>query len=498
MQSLGRLGVRDSQLQTEQKRIILGNQLSLILAGVFSAIAIAQVISFNAKGRPLDFNIYRLLFLIPILLANLKLSQLNYFQIVRFNLVIAVPVTLLLLPAVFGQVPDNDLYWYPYVASVTSLLPQLLLDEQKNKYLYWISMGWLLLFSGTVIELVTFFEQKSTLESLSVIQKYQVIYRVAPVAVFFFISFAILYQRRLAEKYQQVLMQTKQTLESQKELIKRQTEEQLTQNEELKQQREEITAQQDFLELKGREIEESNTLVNQSIDASQQLQQAILPSPSLFEECFDSYAVISQQVSSVATNCYWLGGDEQSNPIFVMVEFDLPDVPGALMTMLTNGLLDQLVQIGGERNAESIHQQLEAKLKEALNEIDQGARELYIGVCSFDQENTELAFASTGIGLLNINSTERPAPISPQFQLMKLPLRAKDSYLLYTHSLFQQLYAVTKGATVSDLFIQWIEECRNTESISPLLSLIQDKIAYATQGHYLERDWMVIGIEPKG
>jgi len=123
----------------------------------------------------------------------------------------------------------------------------------------------------------------------------------------------------------------------------------LEKNEELLQQQEEILAQRDEIEHKNRILEKSQRIIEanndriiSSIEYAQTIQEAILPNPEQLGKLFPNHAVLFMPKDIVSGDFYWVSSVD--NLLFAaVVDCTGHGVPGALMSVIGNTLLNQIV-----------------------------------------------------------------------------------------------------------------------------------------------------------
>ncbi|MDX2305422.1 MAG: 7TM diverse intracellular signaling domain-containing protein [Microscillaceae bacterium] len=216
------------------------------------------------------------------------------------------------------------------------------------------------------------------------------------------------------EEKQKMIERQKEELElevkRQTEHIQSQKEEIQVQNEELYQQREEIAAQRDYVEnknkeleiinsklqanelilkkandklsesqqkisLKNLELEERNRQIRSSINAALSIQTAILPYPYRMKEILGDYFVIYKPKDVVSGDFYWI---QEVNNCRIIVAADCTGhgVPGALMSMIGNTVLDKVITMqcntDPSKILEEVHKEVQFALKQEETKNNNG------------------------------------------------------------------------------------------------------------------------------
>ncbi|OJJ20880.1 hypothetical protein BKI52_09885 [marine bacterium AO1-C] len=192
--------------------------------------------------------------------------------------------------------------------------------------------------------------------------------------IMFTIAFA--QRMRIIEKEKRALQSQKmQLIAKQNELLEQKVEARseelqtinhkiLTQNEviekknaALAQLQEEVEAQRDTIEYHNRTLNHRNTLITQSIRAAQNIQQAILPNQRKLDYLLKEHFIIYRPKDVVSGDFYWLN-EIEGYTYLATVDCTGHGVPGALMSMIGNILLDKIIRVKKVTDPAQIIQQL--------------------------------------------------------------------------------------------------------------------------------------------
>lgn len=129
----------------------------------------------------------------------------------------------------------------------------------------------------------------------------------------------------------------------------------------------EIREQKEEIEKQKETIEEILKDLNDSISYAQRIQQAILPSHEILEECFSEHFILYRPRNVVSGDFYW---GTRVNEWIVITAADCTGhgVPGAFMSMLGMSFLNEIVRKKEIVNAAEILDQLRAYVIEALKQ----------------------------------------------------------------------------------------------------------------------------------
>lgn len=161
----------------------------------------------------------------------------------------------------------------------------------------------------------------------------------------------------------------------------------LSQNEELQQQQEEILAQQDFIETKNKELARAHQQLASSIRAAENIQKAILPQQSKFEQLLKDYFIIYRPKDVVSGDFYWITEiktpthknqypkpanasvlEETTQVVLAAVDCTGHGVPGAFMSLIGHMLLDKIVNILKITDPAKILKQLDKEVKQVIKQ----------------------------------------------------------------------------------------------------------------------------------
>lgn len=142
------------------------------------------------------------------------------------------------------------------------------------------------------------------------------------------------------------------------------------------------------------ELSEKNQKLMDSIDYAKRIQEAILPSSDKLNTLFKDYFLLWKPKDLVGGDFYWSKGFDKGLLVAVG-DCTGHGVPGALMTMITVSVLNQIADEENKADPANILQKLNIFIKETLSQetpkatTDDG---LDIGLCYFDGKAT-LVFA---------------------------------------------------------------------------------------------------------
>lgn len=160
------------------------------------------------------------------------------------------------------------------------------------------------------------------------------------------------------------------------------------------------------LERSNTEVVESHKQIVESMHYASRIQAAMLPSRQLLSQILPRHFLIWEPRDIVGGDFYWCQRSEHGR--FVVVgDCTGHGVPGAFMTLIACGLLDQLILSGEPSPAvvlSKLHQQLQSLLGQ---DVDNGDTDdgLDAGICLLRDDSDELLFAGARFSLFSYSDS---------------------------------------------------------------------------------------------
>jgi len=117
----------------------------------------------------------------------------------------------------------------------------------------------------------------------------------------------------------------------------------LQQNEEIKAQSEELLDKNDKIMEQNHNIEEINKKITSSIFYAKNIQNAMLPSENYINTLLNNYFILYKPKDIVSGDFYWVATKNEDEVIIVAADCTGHGVPGAMMSMLSMALLNEIV-----------------------------------------------------------------------------------------------------------------------------------------------------------
>jgi signal transduction histidine kinase len=242
---ISKLGTGGENDRLKYRTIVLGNQLNFVMFISMFLLLLTTIFTLLMTNDTIYYGTLRVVILLIVNFLNLVLSRNGFTQISRLSLIYVPPIVFLLGPTLIGYVEEEGYTYYPYVLICVSILPQLLLDPKREKYLIWLSMAYYFVLVLVIDKMMVRFGTTS-FPIVDRINTFYPFYKIAHIGLFLFINASIFYLRMLNFRYEEELSDKNDELDQQ--------------NIELKAQQAEIERQKD--ELIKKEINTWQKLVN--------------------------------------------------------------------------------------------------------------------------------------------------------------------------------------------------------------------------------------------
>lgn len=212
----------------------------------------------------------------------------------------------------------------------------------------------------------------------------------------------------------------------------------------------EIKTKEKLLLSQNKQLNEKNSEVLDSIRYSERIQKAILPDKERLKNGFEEAFVLYKPKDIVSGDFYWF--HEQNGKLFLAsIDCTGHGVPGALMTVLANSLLRNIMRQGIENPGEILHL-LDEFLYEELNNNgkEQTPDGMDIALCVFDLENKKVQFSGAFRPLVLIRDYEfiefkgarYPigfySDIEKEFQTTEISLQEGDTFYMFSDGFVDQ------------------------------------------------------------
>ena len=162
------------------------------------------------------------------------------------------------------------------------------------------------------------------------------------------------------------------------------------------------------LQVAYQEIEEHNKNVQDSINYAKLIQEAMLPEKHILTGSFAHSFVIYKPKDIVSGDFYWFS-ERDDKLLLAVADCTGHGVPGALMSMVGNGLLNEIVNVKGVTQPNLILYKLNEGLRKALKQDakeNQQGDGMDIALCVIDKKNHSIQFSGANRHLLYFRKME--------------------------------------------------------------------------------------------
>lgn len=242
---ISNLGTTGEQGQLSQRTIVLSNQLNFVMLITMFLLLITTIVTQQLTNDTLYYGTLRVAILLILNFLNLVIARFGFTQLSKLSLIYLPPIVFLLGPTLIGYVEEEGYTYYPYVVISASIIPQLLLQPNKEKFLYWFSLAYYFILAIFIDKIMVLFSA-TNFPIVDRINTFYPFYKIPHIGLFLFINASIFYLRRLNFHFEEELNRKNYELDSQ--------------NVELKDQKDEIERHKD--ELISKEISTWQKLVN--------------------------------------------------------------------------------------------------------------------------------------------------------------------------------------------------------------------------------------------
>lgn len=211
--------------------------------------------------------------------------------------------------------------------------------------------------------------------------------------------------------YKSALVHHKKHLEYEKELMneevklktkglqaKFELEEARKENERTKSRNEELEKANEEIHRQKGELEVKNKNITDSIVYAERIQRAMLPEEKQLKNYFPESFILYLPRDIVSGDFFWF---QELNGLFIIAVADCTGhgVPGALMSMIGNDLMNHIVIFRKITSPSEIVRQLNKGVRRALKQNENQSRDgMDISICVIDRQNRSIRFAGANNG----------------------------------------------------------------------------------------------------
>lgn len=232
--------------------------------------------------------------------------------------------------------------------------------------------------------------QTVTKEKEAAEQRFQRNILIASVLIVFLLALAVIFyfiSRRIQKQNKQIFQQAQELTNAYQE----------------------IKVKNETLEVQKVIIEKKNANITASINYAQRIQKAMLPSQQDIQNLLPESFLFFKPRDVVSGDFYWAAevADEFGNKKIILAAIDCTGhgVPGAFMSMVGDGLLNQIVKLQQITSPDLILKALDKGVKESLNQEETANNDgMDIAICTIDKNHKKMEFAGAKNPLVYIQN----------------------------------------------------------------------------------------------
>jgi PAS domain S-box-containing protein len=226
---------------------------------------------------------------------------------------------------------------------------------------------------------------------------------------------------------------------------------------------------------KNKELQLKNTDVLASIEYAKRIQDAVLPDIESIRKNFQDAFVLYEPKDVVSGDFYWYHKNE--NKIFVAaIDCTGHGVPGALMSVIANGVLRNVVSNKKLEEPSEILYELDKQIVEILskeNSANPAADGLDIALCVFDTDKKQLEFAGAFRPLIRIRNNVSEefrgnrypigfySDIEKKFETIVISYESEDSFYIFSDGYVDQFGGENEKKLNRKRFVELLLQVQN-------------------------------------
>jgi signal transduction histidine kinase len=211
---ISNLGLEGETRLLHRKALILTNQLnfSMLIIMLFFVVYISIIRSIN--DTTMGMGSFRLLLVLIVNVVNLILSYFKKTHISKIVLLFLPALLIYVIPTLTGFVEQESFVYYPLTLIVFSIIPQLLLVNEDEKTLLFVSLAFYA-FLLLAIEPFLILFSPSELTIVPLIKSFLMYSKLVQIMTLLFLHFAIFYLRNINRQFEQEIIRKNQALDRQ-------------------------------------------------------------------------------------------------------------------------------------------------------------------------------------------------------------------------------------------------------------------------------------------
>ncbi len=256
-------------------------------------------------------------------------------------------------------------------------------------------------------------------------------------------------------------------------------------------------------------LQEALKLISSSIHYASRIQRSILVPPQMLTEVLPEHFVLWEPRDVVGGDMYWYR-PWITGTLLALGDCTGHGVPGAFITLIANGALDQALLETPPGDTATLLQRMHQLIQLALGQDrEEGASNdgLELGVCYLDPELTNLTYSGARFSLFVVSEEAcqeikgdklgigyRDFPRDIRFTAQEVALRQEWCYYMTSDGLIDQLGGESRRAFGKQRFVKLLDSLRQTPIAEHGEHIKQALLAYQNNEHRRD-DVSVVGFK---
>ncbi len=148
----------------------------------------------------------------------------------------------------------------------------------------------------------------------------------------------------------------------------------MEQNEEINQQKEELIVQHQTVSLKSTQLNKAFQQITDSVRYAKRIQDALLPSQNFLKQHFVESFIYFKPREIVSGDFYWFA-DKDNKVMMIVADCTGHGIPGALMSMIGDSVLNQIIHDKEIHSPELILEHLHTRIRSTLRQDENNSRD---------------------------------------------------------------------------------------------------------------------------
>ncbi len=262
------------------------------------------------------------------------------------------------------------------------------------------------------------------------------------------------------------------------------------------------------VETRTKELFDKNKDILDSINYAKRIQVGLLSPYSLLYEIFPKSFILSLPRDIVSGDFFWCY--KRHNKKFIVVaDCTGHGVPGALMSIIGNNLLNNIIVNEHIENPSEILEQLDMRLKQAIKGDEEEIKDgMDIALCMVDTHFNELYFASANRPVFISDKNGKIVELLPdrntvgggfmegikKFETRRFPITTGQRIYLSSDGYVSQFGGINGKKFMKSRFIKTLEEFQN-QLIDQQKNILQNVLVEWMGSNEQVDDVMIVGIE---